>query len=641
MKRTILTILPLLLAVACVRGTDLVQPERQAHEMVFHARMEQPDTRTVRMENGDIYWSPGDVIRIFHGKKSALFTAQNTEPAANVDFAGSFPEDDQEDGPFYALYGANAQEAELTIVNVSYQETPGTKESVSVEVPFNQAVPENTFAPGAFPSVAIAQGNKLYFENLCGGAVLTVKRPDIRAIRIRGNRNERICGNLNYYYHDDPSDFPGSQWTGPTPDYTVSVTPAGSVYFTPGVKYYVSLLPATLEEGLTITYLSDNRTGTFVSEKSISIQRSQFGRLPDLDERATWTEEMANCYVVKPGKTIRFPSRTLPEEFNAIASMAPQAAPTRATPPTMYVVTYDVLWESYGTGTKPTKGSVVRSVSRNGDDIVVTAGSREGNAVVAMLYNDVVAWSWHIWVTNADLEGLAQTYRNGAGTAMDRNLGALSATEGEVGALGLLYQWGRKDPFPGASAIDGKTMAATTVTWPSAKPSNAETGTPAYAVANPMVFISSNTRNYDWYYTGTSKTDYTRWNRNKGFFDPCPPGWQVPQDALWTDAFINDTRVFNATSSPPWTSFNPLDKGGSMRWWFGTDDVCWYPAAGYLTSSGTNVSLYTVGSEGRYWSCEPTSRYTANMLYFSEKELRLNSAIRSYGQSVRCVKSNP
>lgn len=641
MKITILSIIPLLLAVACVRETDLVQPERQAHEMVFHARMEQPDTRTVRMENGDIYWSPGDVIRIFHGKKSALFTAQNTEPAANVDFAGSFPEDDQEDGPFYALYAANVQDAELSIVNVSYHGTPGKKEYVSVEVPFKQAVPENTFAPGAFPSVAVAHGNELYFENLCGGAVLTVRRPDIRAIRIHGNRNEKICGTQIHNYRDDPSDWPDPQWTGNTPNYTVSVTPAEGLYFTPGVKYFVSLLPVTLEAGLTITYLSDNRTGTFVSNKTITIQRSQFGRLPELDERATWTEEMANCYVVKPGKTVRFPSRTLPEEFGANASMAPQAAPTRATP-TMYVVTYSVLWESYGTGTKPTQGSVVKSVSCDDKgNIVVTAGSREGNAVVAMLYNNAVVWSWHIWVTNADLDGLAQTYRNGAGTVMDRNLGALSATAGEVGALGLLYQWGRKDPFPGASTIDGKTMAATTVTWPSATSSNVETGTPKYVVANPMVFISSNSKNYDWYYTGTSKTDYTRWHQNKGFFDPCPPGWQVPQDALWDNAIIYDGKVFNASSSPAWTSFSTVAKAASMRWWFGTDDVCWYPAAGYLSSSGTNLSLYSVGSYGRYWSCEPPSGYSANILYFTEKEMRLTTTQRSYGLSVRCVKSNP
>ncbi|MCC8143462.1 MAG: hypothetical protein LIO97_05900 [Tannerellaceae bacterium] len=42
---------------------------------------------------------------------------------------------------------------------------------------------------------------------------------------------------------------------------------------------------------------------------------------------------------------------------------------------------------------------------------------------------------------------------------MDRNLGALSSTPGNGLALGLMYQWGRKDPYPGLN-----NPPATTVT---------------------------------------------------------------------------------------------------------------------------------------------------------------------------------
>ena len=641
MKKTILSIIPLLLAVACVRETEVVLPEQQAHEMVFHARMEQPDTRTVRMENGDIYWSPGDVIRIFHGKKSALFTAQNTEPSGQVDFAGTLPADYQDDGPFYALFASNVQDAELTIVNVSHAGTPGTKEYVPVEVPFKQAVPANTFAPGAFPSVAVAQGNDLYFQNICGGTVITVQRSDIRAIRIHGNRNEKICGTATHYYRNDPSDFPDVGYIGTEPNYTVSVTPAEGLFFQPGVKDYVSLLPTTLEAGMTVTYLCDNRTGVFSTDKEITIQRSHFGRLLNLDERATWTEEMANCYVVKPRSTVHFPTRNLPAEFQSNVSMAPQAAPTRASS-YVYIVSYAVLWESYGTSTTPTQGSVVASVAAdNNGGIVVTAGSREGNAVVAMKVNDDIVWSWHIWVTNADLEALAQTYRNFDGKVMDRNLGALSSKSGEVGSLGLLYQWGRKDPFPGASAIDANTMAATTATWPATQSSNAETGTFDYVVAHPMVYISSNSKNYDWYYTGDRYTDANRWHEGKGFFDPCPPGWHVPDYDLWENAIPYDGKRFTASTTPSWTSFSTVAKAAHLTTWFGASSPCWYPASGYLSTSGTTLRLSQVGAYGRYWSCDPSTTYYANSLYFSKDELMLSSSQRAGGYSVRCVKSNP
>lgn len=42
---------------------------------------------------------------------------------------------------------------------------------------------------------------------------------------------------------------------------------------------------------------------------------------------------------------------------------------------------------------------------------------------------------------------------------MDRNLGAVSATPGDAGAIGLLYQWGRKDPFVTTSEIGKNTEA--------------------------------------------------------------------------------------------------------------------------------------------------------------------------------------
>ena len=65
---------------------------------------------------------------------------------------------------------------------------------------------------------------------------------------------------------------------------------------------------------------------------------------------------------------------------------------------------------------------------------------------------------------------------------MDRNLGATSATPGNVGSLGLLYQWGRKDPFLGSSSdfsytwdstnkgmnFSGKFGSASTIWYPAA-----------------------------------------------------------------------------------------------------------------------------------------------------------------------------
>ncbi len=94
----------------------------------------------------------------------------------------------------------------------------------------------------------------------------------------------------------------------------------------------------------------------------------------------------------------------------------------------------------------------------------------EGNAVVAArnAAGDII-WSWHIWVTEGDPanEANALTYytyawdetgihydspRIPGPRIMKRNLGALAdepdSDNDLVRTYGLLYQWGRKDPFP-------------------------------------------------------------------------------------------------------------------------------------------------------------------------------------------------
>ena len=80
----------------------------------------------------------------------------------------------------------------------------------------------------------------------------------------------------------------------------------------------------------------------------------------------------------------------------------------------------------------------------------------EGNAVVAACDADgAILWSWHLWLTSADLEGSLHRYALpyeglGAAAVMDRNLGALAAAwlgADNASSYGMFYQWGRKDPF--------------------------------------------------------------------------------------------------------------------------------------------------------------------------------------------------
>ena len=291
----------------------------------------------------------------------------------------------------------------------------------------------------------------------------------------------------------------------------------------------------------------------------------------------------------------------------------------------------EVLWESFGTSETPKVGSLVSSVSVQGDAIVFDVADpyREGNAVIAAKdASGTILWSWHIWLTD---EPEGQVYYNNAGTMMDRNLGATSATPGDVGALGLLYQWGRKDPFLSSSSISSSTVAKSTLTWPSAVSSDSSNGTIEYSVEHPTTFITYNGSNNDWYYTGSSSTDDTRWQSAKTIYDPCPVGWRVPDggsDGVWSKALGSSSSYSGA--------YDSTNEGMNFSGNFGDASTIWYPASGYRY--GDAGALSNVGDTGDYWSVSPNSYYAYSLRFnYIGSVYPSNSNYRAYGFGVRCV----
>ena len=295
------------------------------------------------------------------------------------------------------------------------------------------------------------------------------------------------------------------------------------------------------------------------------------------------------------------------------------------------VASVEVLWESFGTSVTPSVGDLISAAVYDDYYIVFSTAEdfREGNAVIAAKdASGTILWSWHIWLTDEPEE---QVYYNGAGTMMDRNLGATSATPGDVGALGLLYQWGRKDPFLGSSTISSSTVAKSTGSWPSAVSSSSSRGTIEYAVKNPMTFITRNSSNYDWYYTGSSSTDNTLWESEKTIYDPCPAGWRVPDGGdygVWSRALGSSSYYFD--------TYDSSREGINFSGKFGSASTIWYPASGYRNFS--DGSLSNVGSLGACWSCAPDS-YKAFGLYFGNNGGvdPLRNYYRAFGRSVRCL----
>jgi len=361
------------------------------------------------------------------------------------------------------------------------------------------------------------------------------------------------------------------------------------------------------------TYYWNNSTKTYVYSEVQSFKTANFqwNIATDLSNN-----EAANCYIVS--KSGWYKIKTV--KGNSTTTVGP-------------VANADILWESFGTSVVPEVGQLAGCAACKDGYIGFRIPDKflEGNAVIAAKdINGNILWSWHIWLTDKPQE---HVYKNNAGTMMDRNLGATSATKGDVGALGLLYQWGRKDPFLGSCRITNDVEAASTIVWPSTVSSNSENGTISYATANPTTIITGSD---DWQYD----EDNTRWQSSKTIYDPCPAGWRVPDGGnkgIWRKAGFSLTTCEVAA-----------DEGISFS--IASPSTTWYPAAGNRWWS-SNYEVTVVGSFGQYWAVNPdvSSNDTYGLYFFCyrnqygylQQEVESNKIYYSSREeclSVRCQK---
>ena len=174
-----------------------------------------------------------------------------------------------------------------------------------------------------------------------------------------------------------------------------------------------------------------------------------------------------------------------------------------------------------------------------------------GNALIGAFKDGEVIWTWHIWVcpdfdnsndldgeiTTEELEEHTQTWATNGTTDgydfLDRYLGALSNKPG-LASLGLLYQWGRKDPFIGAASISENQSQNRMYTdnlsgyeWNNSASNISITE----SIKKPTTLINGTIADDDDYkfLWGTDKGfSDIRDAGNKTIYDPCPIGYRVP-----------------------------------------------------------------------------------------------------------------
>lgn len=379
----------------------------------------------------------------------------------------------------------------------------------------------------------------------------------------------------------------------------------------------------------------------------------------DLSENGT-----SNCYIA-----------TVAGRYCFDATIRGNGAATEglAAPEPVAGASAEVIWQ--------TSQGMVEDVLLWGGKVLFTLSDTRGNALIAVK-DDAgrILWSWHIWFPETEVAALtsAANYQ-----VMNMNLGAMANTTGDVKSYGLLYQWGRKDPFPAAATLTGTTSTVGAplydadgrdVTISYSSRTDTEANNLAYAIANPTVCISNNAQfadSRDW--LQAAQSDDALWGNPKGdekdaennlpnkgkksFYDPCPAGWRVPP----ADVF----RSFTASGGYAWviSDFNIVDTSndGSLSmddydygWTFNLSPTVssYFPAVARYDGSYAMLMGSVSGLWGSYWgnSPYPTDKSTGNgyaVLSFQVKDMSGKEEItaspasggaRADAYSVRCIR---
>lgn len=337
----------------------------------------------------------------------------------------------------------------------------------------------------------------------------------------------------------------------------------------------------------------------------------------------------------------------------------------------------DLLWESRNDGDRTLSYEVIDGTPiYHGGYVTFSTGRSQGNAAIAVKdINGDILWSWHIWVTDNEISSHDHIGAKGGVVAqiMDRNLGALNNEPMDIDNRGMLYQWGRKDPFPTSrspytlDSIDeldkvyhnrpnlevgdgsGEWLISKTYTCP--KVSEAPGNIP-YAVKNPMMYLGMFSTNSlsTWYASSAASVEVAQpalWGDEKTLFDPCPAGYKVPGAQLFGDPSGSVSVITGAIGDTDEYG-NPYlwkSQSGLGRTWASTGDF--FPMTGHIATTTSERWNHYTGGMGIYWTSEMepeglgtggSSRAMAFRIYFNANFARYNNGGMVYAAQIRCVK---
>lgn len=653
-------------------------------------------TRSViggELENGALVmqWAVGDKIGVFStSAQNTLFTSTNTRPANYTGFLGTKVETETLEYAYYP-YAEGVTDRTRIPVNIPSLQSYTDENSVA-QYDLKASDQLTELGNGTYECQMKQMACLVRFEINLHNVAGEIQKQDenkadassekLQSVSIHSNVN--LTGSYTYDLTHLSNGLAPVQGSGDlTLNFTATPSLSGTVVayavVAPGKqngqKLTIDIETDKHKLQLTPTALCDFEAGSFYviplnatvfTNNTVTVETSY----PEV------TEETANCYMVTQTGEHSFVATQIGNGDKGIVKNAGfHVTSSRILPSSA-----KLLWQD--------TQNFVSDIRLADGRVYYKANSNVGNAVIAVYSGENgtgdILWSWHIWGVGNELPADVEITNkaNAKFQMMDRVLGSLSA----VSTSAMLYQWGRKDPIPNASAyyVDGESVDIST-SFPVTDGTGATIQT---GVRHPASIIKPTSLPGDWLaeanlylwgdvnekdqYTWYSSDKYANagagagWTNQKTIYDPSPVGYRVANKFTFTGFAVNstgETPQGNTTSKLEYINYVKYENDG---WYFkknSTDtEGVYFPMTGSRGAgsgslmTGSGKSAYnTVGYTASYWASsinknagqssklEMGPHGTENTAAGKNSYNRLNTVYcshRANAYAVRCVREN-
>lgn len=257
------------------------------------------DTKTSVIDGGtQVYWEPGDEIKVFSSAQASKFVSQNNVSTVSASFTGSLPVTLGASISFWGLYPYR-------------EDAVSDGNSVTTALPHLQTGRAGSFAQETNIALAKSSGFDMAFYNVTAGVRFRLTQPGITAVTFEGNGKELIAGKFKVAFIVG---VPAVQEIIEGQSSIILSAPDGGTFET-GKWYYIVTLPQTLANGFKVTFNRAGSTAERSTSNSVTISRGTFLSIDSIDEGVEFQESITS---VDLGLSVKWADRNVgassPEE---------------------------------------------------------------------------------------------------------------------------------------------------------------------------------------------------------------------------------------------------------------------------------------------------------------------------------------